>query len=449
MPKLRLSRRTVLRGAGSIAIALPWLEVMTAGRRAHAATPRPRRFLTVYTPGGTVRENWVPTGSETAFTLGPILKPLEPVQSRIIVADGLDMKCAPIGAAHQRASGMIGWLTGTTQTSSNSYATGPSIDQVLAPRLSAGKRFASMQMAVRWGTGQAHGLVSPFDIANYEAAAPHSPIPPRLDPADIWSQLFGVPGTTPDAAGWDRSILDFVGRRYTKLAARLGSADRQRLEQHLTGIREIEKGLATVAGCAPPALVDTSDYNPRSGLNSADNGSIRDLPTDGAIPKVGKLMADMMVMALACDLTAVGTLQWSDTQAKYTLPWLGLTEHHYFYQNDGGYKPAELTTIYTWYSTQHAYLLQQMARIDMGGHSLLDECVVFFGTEVQHPASHVKDNMPFLLAGGGMRTGRWIRCSNQSHNNLLVSLLNLFGDTRTTFGNPLYSTGPLTGVLLT
>jgi hypothetical protein len=208
----------------------------------------------------------------------------------------------------------------------------------------------------------------------------------------------------------------------------------------------MEKNLAGVAGkCSAPLLIDTSDYNPLSGLNSTDDGSIRDLPTDAAIPKVGKLMMDMMVMALACDLSAVGTLQWSDCESKYTLPWLGLPEHHRYYMNDGGYHPLECERIATWYSQQSAYLLQQMAAVDMGGHSLLDESVVFFGSEGQHPATHSKSNMPFLLAGagGGLRGGRFLTYPNLSHNNLLTAIFNLFGDPRTTFGDPMYVDAPL------
>ena len=160
-------------------------------------------------------------------------------------------------------------------------------------------------------------------------------------------------------------------------------------------------------------------------------------------------MMDMLVTALACDLTAVATLQWSDTEAKHTFPWLSLTEHHHFYQHDGGFRPAECEKIGTWYSQQHLYLLQQMAAVDMGGHSLLDESVVFFGSELQDPPSHGKTNMPFLLAGGGggLRTGRWLKYDGRPHNDLLVSILNLFGDPRQTFGDPKYCTGPLTNLV--
>ncbi|WP_437961751.1 DUF1552 domain-containing protein [Sorangium sp. So ce119] len=457
MSNFRLSRRAVLRGAGAIAIALPWLEIMGPERTARAAPAPAKRFLSVYTPGGTVINRWRPSGTETNFTLGPILSPLAPVQDRLLVVDGLDLKSAR-GEQHQ--SGIIAWLTGTAQegSSNGGYGNGPSVDQVIASRISAGQKAkASIEIAVRWATGKSHGLVSPMNAANFETAAPFKPIPPRLDPVEIFTELFGTldPTAGNDAArrlARKRSILDFLDGRYSALSSRLGAADRQKVDQHLTKIREIEMSLNNVpvetSACKAPERVDTSDYNPRTGLNSSDNGSIKDTSTDAAIPKVGKLMMDMLVMSLACDITAVGTLQWSDTEAKHTFPWLNLTEHHHYYQHDGGFKPAECELICNWYSKQHLYLLQEMEKVDMGGHSLLDESVVFFGSELSDPPSHNKTNMPFLLAGGGggLRTGRWLRYPNLPHNNLLVSILNLFGDARDTFGDPRYCTGPLTNL---
>ncbi|WP_437785683.1 DUF1552 domain-containing protein [Sorangium sp. So ce1097] len=447
----------MLRGAGAIAVALPWLEIMGPERIARAAPEPAKRFLAVYTPGGTVLNRWRPTGTETSFTLSPILAPLAPVQDRLLVVDGLDMASAR-GEQHQ--AGIIAWLTGTAQEGSNNggYGSGPSIDQVIASRISAGQKAkASIQIALRWATGKSHGLLSPMNAANYENTAPHKPIPPRLDPVEIFTELFGTlnPGDDNDAArrlARKQSILDFLDRRYATLSAQLGAADRQKIDQHLTKIREIEQSLSNVPvvtnACKAPTMIDTSDYNPRTGLNSSDNGSIKDTSTDAAIPKVGRLLMDMLVMALACDITAVGTLQWSDTEAKHTFPWLNLTEHHHYYQHDGGFKPAECELICNWYSKQHLYLLQEMAKVDMGGHSLLDESVVFFGSELSDPPSHRKNDMPFLLAGGGggLRTGRWVRYPNLPHNNLLVSILNLFGDARTTFGDPRYCTGPLTNL---
>lgn len=443
MPSFRPSRRAVLRGAAAGALVLPWLEIMASDRASHAAVPPPRRFLTVYQPGGSVLDQWRPTGTETDFVLSPILSPLEAVKQRIIVLDGIDMQSA---VGEQDQSGMVALLTGTAQGLAGGFAKGPSLDQVLLTRLApeAARAVASLEMAVRWGTGKSRGLLSPINCLNYRNTENFEPIAPRIDPIAIWNELFGEM-SMPAAGAWNRSILDAVLQRYANLAQRLGAADRQRLEQHLDKLRELEQRVTQFAQCSAPELVDTSDYNPEAGLNSDDVGSVRDLATDGAIPKVSKLMMDMMVMAFACDLTAVGTLQWSDTEAKHTFPWLDLPETHAFYQNDGGYHPEECALIVTWYTQQLAYLLTSMQSVDMGGHSLLDETVVFYGSHLQNVATHMKTNMPFLLAGGGggLRTGRWVEYDARSHNDLLVSILNLFGDARTTFGDEEYCTGPL------
>lgn len=455
MARFSLSRRAVLRGAAGVAIALPWLEAMGPVRVSHAATPAPKRFLAVYTPGGTILERWRPSGEGTSFILSPILRPLAPVQDKLVVLDGLDMRSA-IGEQDQ--AGMVAWLTGTAQRSAGAFAKGPSIDQVLAPRLSASHSTASLNLAVRWGTGKARGRVSPLNIVSFAADETFSPIPPQLDPGQVWQQLFGaMPPGSPGAGGalsWERSMLDAVGRRYAALAKRLGSADRQRLEQHLTHIREMERRLAQAPkalACSRPDPVDTAGYDPLEGLNSAPDGTVRDPDTDAAIPVVGRFMMDMLVMAFACDLTSVGVMQWGDSEAKFTYPWLSLPGNYTqnYYENDGGFHPDALEKIFTWYSGQHAYLIERLQQVDRGGASLLDETVVFFGSHMQAPSTHRKENMPFVLASGAdaLRPGRYLRAANVSHNDLLVSLLNLFGDDRKTFGDPAYCSGPLPGLL--
>jgi hypothetical protein len=100
MSRFKLDRRTVIKGAGTIAIALPWLEAMGFGRRANAQTTSVplKRFLTVYQPGGAVRsgaigDKYTPTGTETAFTLSQTLAPLDPVRSKLLIVDGLNLTC--------------------------------------------------------------------------------------------------------------------------------------------------------------------------------------------------------------------------------------------------------------------------------------------------------------------------------------------------------------------
>ncbi len=459
----RLSRRALFRGAGGIAIALPWLEIMGTPSSARAAEGDAKRFVTVYTPGGNVTDDgagtnrWRPTGTETQFDLSPILAPLEPVKDKLLVVDGLTMRSA-IGEQHQ--SGIIAWLCGTPQ-GADGYAQGPSVDQAIATRISDGFARRSLQMAIRWGTGKSHGLLHPINTVNFEDNDTFDPIPPRLDPQAIFDSLFG---SLDPNSGLDfeariarkKSILDFVDRRFEALAPGLGSADQQKLEQHLEKIRELETSIGDLPVptdiCQIPTRVNTDDYDPQTGLNSTDNGSTVDTSTDEAIPKVGRFLTDMLVMALACEVTPVASLQWTDTEAKHTFPWLGLDQHHHYYQHDGGFRPAECEQIATWYSEQHSYLLQAMDAVDMGGGtSLLDESVVFFGTELAHPSTHSKVNMPFMLAGGGgsMRGGRFLRnegLADDSHNNLLVAILNLFGDERQVFGSPEHCSGPLSGL---
>jgi hypothetical protein len=441
---LKLNRRALLRGAGSVAIALPWLEVMAPERPSRAATESAKHFIGIYTPGGTVLENWRPVGTENEFSLSPILAPLEAVRQQVLIADEVDMTCA---VGEQNQAGLIGLWTGTPQQSTNRFAGGPSIDQVLSSRLSAGKRIASLPLAVRWGTGKAHGAPSPIDIANFADTPNWDPITPLIDPVGVWDDLFGVPAESPDVR-WKTSMLDAVMERYSKLSQRVGSVDRLRLEQHLAALRELEQQVGNLAQCTPTVLVDTSDYDPASGLNSDDSGSIVDAETDAAIPKVGRLMLDMMVQALSCGITSSTTLMWSDTEAKHTFPWLDLDQHLHFYMNDGGYRPEELTKVFTWYAEQHAYLIQRLADTPGQAGSLLDETVVFIGSHLQHPASHAKTDMPFLLAGrgGGLRGGRWVKFGHRSHNDLLTSILNLCGDSRQIFGSEEYCTGPIGGL---
>src|SRR4029079_653576 len=190
-----------------------------------AAVPL-KRFVTVYQPGGAVRsgsigDKYTPTGSETSFTLSPILAPLQPMQSRIIVADGLNLTCGDQSkySVEQHQGGSVGLFTGGVQQGSGTYPPKmyPSIDQVLAPKLSAGKAYGSLQLAVRWATGKSHGKLSPMNALYFSDTAP---IPPRLDPQDIFNTLFGsITGGTGGTGGTDpnalalmrkKSILDFV-----------------------------------------------------------------------------------------------------------------------------------------------------------------------------------------------------------------------------------------------
>lgn len=478
MPRrLELHRRTLIRGAGSIAIALPWLEAMGTRTAGAQSSARPaNRFLGVFTPGGTaqtplagVQRHW-PGGSETAPVLSQILAPMEPVKSKIITIRGLRIATAEVGDVEPHPAGSVGLWSGSELNKNAPYSSLPSIDQVIATRISKGKKAkASVLMAVRWATDN-NGKQSAFSTLSSEDPT-GAPIPPSIDPVTIYQDLFGAlapaqPGRPDPVLARRKSILDFVDRKYVALSARLGAADRAKLEQHLDKLREVEKGLSLSAGivtsgkCQAPPKVDTSKYNPKEGMYFENETHAVSDGTDGSIPLVGKYMMDMMVMAFACDITGVGVLSWSDAQAFHSLPWLNLPgNQHTTYQHDKDQKYVAFTQIATWYHQQHSYLLQQMDGVDMGGHTLLDESVVFFGSDVGVGMSHSHNNIPIMLAGGGggLRTGRHLdlrvnRSSDDDpgipHNNLLVAVLRLFGDTRTTYQQPgrNYCNNPITNL---
>jgi hypothetical protein len=324
--------------------------------------------------------------------------------------------------------------------------------------MSTRRPHGSLQFGVRWATGKSHGLLSPINSATFEDSKQLTPLPPLLDPQQIYTDLFGT--LMPDSTGKTdaridrrKSVLDYVDKRYVALGQRLGAADKAKLDNHLSKLRDIEmaltQGVVQTAICKSPTHVDTTGYNPKAGLSSSDNGSVVDQKSDSMIPTVGKFMMDMMVMAMACNLTSVGQFQWTDTEAKHTFPWLNLSNHHHFYQHDGGFQPDQCQQIATWYAQMHLYLLQAMDAVEVApGVSMLDETVVFFGSEISHPPTHEKKNMPFILAGGGggLKGGRMIDFGGVSHSGLLVSILNLFGDTRTTYGDPAYNHGALSGL---
>ncbi len=433
MRALRLSRRTLLRGAGSVAIALPWLEAMSPLKESLAAAAPAQRFVAVFTPGGTVLDAFKPSPGPALALTSPILAPLSQHRERLIVLQGLGMKCA---ANDARERGLLAWLTGASFDSANGDALNPSLDVALAARFGG----TPLYQAVRWGTGATsatqpeHGTVASYRLASGTLM----PVAPSLDPVATWRSLFGAESVdgSPD---FRRSVLDSVLTRYHNLSQRLGSADRMRLEAHVDTLRALEMRVG--ATCQRPLQPTLGRYDPSAGREPSPT-------TDAAIPEISSVMIDLMVVALACDIKRVATLQWADASASYTLPWLDLSsdETHAAYGGEGGtYRPEDLTKIFNWYSTMHAHLLDRLASVDMGGRSLLDESVVFFGSNVQSTATYSVDDMPFLLAGGGggLRGNRLLSFGDRPHNDLLAAISYLFDAPTERYGDAAFNTSPL------
>jgi hypothetical protein len=442
-----LSRRTILRGAGGAAIALPWLEAMQP-RRAQAATAPVKRFIVMFSANGTIPSAWTPTQlgpSETDFALSPILSPLEAHKSDLVVISGLDQKGGG-GDGHQ--NGMGGMLTGQMLNSGPfagvgaapaGWPTGPSVDQRIADGLAVPTKLRSLELGVQVGAADNWGRMI------YRAA--NQPLPPDDNPASVYERVFSDLHTDPAVLARLRrrrqSILDGVGTQLTRTSARLGAADRQRLDAHLTAVREVETRLTTDLVVNNPACHDPTIASVPAAANDS-------------FPAVGGLQLDLMVMALACDITRVASMQWSRSVSQTRFTWLNVTEAHHELSHRPDSDPgavSALTNINTWYAQQFAGLIARLkATSDGAGGTLFDNTLLLWCNELAKGNTHGRLGAPYVLAGnagGALRTGRFLRYDGQGvpHNNLLVSILNAMGVPDRTFGKSDWCTGPLPNLL--
>jgi hypothetical protein len=340
-----ISRRAILRGAGGAAIALPWLEAMAPGR-AQAATGPVKRFVVMFSADGTIPSAWTPTpgASDTDFTLSPILAPLAPHQADIVVIGGLEQKGGG-GDGHQ--TGMGGMLTGQMLNAGPfagvgaapaGWPMGPSVDQRIAESLAVPTKLRSLELGVQVGPADNWGRMI------YRAA--NQPLPPEDDPATVYDRVFADLHTDPAVLGRLRkrrqSILGGVGTQLTRISARLGATDRERLDAHLTAVQEIESRLTTDIVASNAACHDPTIMSVAATANDA-------------FPMVGSLQMDLMTMAFACDITRVATLQWSRSVSQTRFSWLNITEGHHDLSHrpdDDAAAVDKLTRINNWYAQQ-------------------------------------------------------------------------------------------------
>lgn len=453
MKSLRLSRRTLLRGAGGVAIGLPFLDIMMPQGRAYAASAVPKRYINFFSPNGTIYPAWVPTAgtSPTDFKLSAILAPLAPNQKNIVVLDGLTNTAATKGPGDDHMKGMGSMLTGielmpgTTQGGAGTpagLAGGISVDQVVSGIIGKTTKLPSLELGVESGSA---GTV--WGYTSY--TGPGQALPPDNNPASVFKRAFSDLGTSMNAgqqlAAERKSILDAVIANYTQLNPKLGTADRAKLDAHLSTVRDLETrvtaaGAAAGAACVKPAA-PTGDYQ-----------------KNASFPTVAKLQMDLLVMAMACDVTRVASLQFENSVGQTQFTWLDptITRGHHDMSHDADDNAdtmAKLTMINVWYAQQFNYLVSALAAIPepttgrMG--TMLDNTVIVWCNELSKGNIHSHSPQPFVLAGGAggaLQSGRFMQYNKIQHNNLLVSLINMMGGTATTFGNPACCTGPLQGL---
>jgi hypothetical protein len=443
----QLTRRHFLRAAGGAAVALPLLSSLRAGA---AGETFPKRLLLMYTPNGVIPDAWWPLNatSETSWDLNTIHKPLAPFKDRLLFLNGVDLEIAESGPGGLHQRGIGGLFTGQQLQSGElfvdgcgqhaGWANGISVDQQIAKTVAVGTPITSLELGVRATENDVQGRIA--------YAGPGAPLPPMNDPSEVFQRLFSGFGQNTDQLAELRarrkSVLDTVQSQFKSVSARVSSADQQKLEAHLTLVRDLETRMASGSAasngsksCVAPAVPVALDPD-----------------SEDDMPIIAGLHLDMLATAFACDLTRIASFQISTSLNRIRYPWLdsmgeGHSLSHQGPSDANAFK--ELVSRQTWHSQMLANFLTRLSQIPEGSGTVLDNTLVLWGNEVSQGNTHSHFSIPFLAAGGGwyFRTGRSLRYENASHNDLLVSVLNAMGVPDTSFGQADLCHGPLAGLV--
>lgn len=423
-----LSRRTFL---GSLGASL--LGSQLAGRGSALAGPQPaRRLVVFYSPTGTVHRHWRPNPDPTqlGFTAGSVLEPLTGLEQHLTVLDGLNYAGV---ASHDR--GMLHMLTGGPDPLSESR--GASLDQFVADHIGGASRMASLQLGVQ--TSELGATMQ--SRMSYRRAGVM--VSPNDDPRDAHRRIFADLGEDTLALyAKRRSVLDLVRGELHSLKPRLGRNEQVKLDAHLEALRASEQAftpMSTGAQCGLHPAAVTFDPS----LN--DN-----------FPQVGRAQMDLMVAALACDLTRVASLQWSYASSATVLTHLGLSEayHTLSHSDDGNAQGLEdYLAGQRWYAEQFAYLIGRLRDLPepSTSGSMLDHSIVLWMTELGDSRLHECTDVPVVIAGGAsgqLAGGRYLRFQGQPHNRLLTSICRAMGLNNQGFGDASTGTGLLEGLLV-
>ncbi|HET7540083.1 MAG TPA: DUF1552 domain-containing protein [Polyangiaceae bacterium] len=469
MNPLRFSRRNLLRGGLAATAAIPLLNAHRAGGDSSA----PKRFVVVHTPNGTRNALFWPTGSEKSFTLNTFTKPLEPYKNKLVFLKGIKLNDSlqngalggTLGSEHARGTG--GMLTArplnagkdfvSFGNTTSGWGSGQSLDQYLAQKLAPPTKFKSLQVGVHVRDTEVRARIS------YTAS--NQPVPPREDPKDVFSALFGSGSTTPTTPGgmtdpalarlWAqrKSVFDSSIGETQRIMGLLGAEDRAKLDAHLTAMRDVETrlvgtpstgsdpgtGTGTGTACTPPTL------------------AAADLTVDDQYLQAGKNQMDLAAAALACDQTRILTFQWSYSESEHLFQFLkvnnaAISGNHHAISHDfssSGTNYDAYNAIQTWYAQQVAYFLGKLDSYQEGDRTLLDNTVLLWATEIGESTQHDLTMMPYVLAGsagGAFSSGRYLDFSSarKDNNQLLVSIAHAMGASDlTSFGDASGATGPL------
>lgn len=442
--RLLRERRRFLRGLGSAALAAPFFlrEMVSANAVPGEA---PRRVIIFATAMGTIKPHWIhPVGP--LGTLGPILAPLQPYVKdlNLILNDGGGIND---GGGHPAWGRM---LTGLAKEDSGPAGpgNGASIDQYLGKVIGSATRFPSLEF------GAALDYADGEEFCRLVYADGKKSMTAEGDPKKMFERLYGMPPSSAEPQKplvGPKALVDRLSSELTSLQSRLSSEERTKLDVHLAAVRDLEKQAAGLAAqsCTRPTAPT---------VNCGCTGSMREY---ALVPEQVKQQMDLMVNALACDMTRVATFQLGqEGGGSMRFPFLGLNGEdggatmHFYSHNDRDDDYADggpMYQIHLWFAEQFSYLLSRLAGvIDSDGKRLLDNTLVLWLTPMGEGRGHDSERLPLVSAGsagGVVRTGQSFVTKDRFINDLHSTIAHVMGAPLQTYGDPMLSKGPITEVL--
>ena len=415
----RISRRTFLRGAGAT-LALPLLEAMLPGM-AHADTQAPRRLICINTTLGLRTENLFPTQAGRDYELTPYLEAIKEFRDDFTVCSGLSHPQVDGGHVAEAS-----YLTAAPHPSTDGFKNSISLDQYALERLVPDTRIASLALA----SSSSRSLS--FTRSGVL-------IPAEERPSRVFKNMF-VDGTPAEVKTQVRqlqqgqSIMDTVLEEAKDFQRNLGKADRDKLDEYFTSVREVEI-----------RMIKGQDWakRPKPKVNAPIPV---DIPLSTEVPKRVRLMIDLMHLALQTDSTRIITFALNGLNAVPIIEGVTQDWHNLSHHGQDPAKLAELKLVELQQMKLFGELLGKLKGTQEQGASLLDRTTILFGSNLGNASSHDNKNMPIIVAGGGFKHGQHLAFDPKKHPplcNLYVSMLQSLGLETGAFGS---STGTLTGL---
>lgn len=440
-----IARRTCLRAAG-LTLSLPSFASLKRSSEETASTRNafPLRAAFLHFPNGMYPDHWVPQNSGADYTLSPLLQPLATVRRDVLVFSGLDKKASKNGDGHY--SKTANFLTGMPvrrTIGSDVSAGGISVDQLMAEACRGKTPVPSLVLGVSpvmpgidRSVGYTHAYASWISWQS-----PTQPVTPEISPRVVYETLFGVTAKSAARPNSAKPLLDHLLAEARALRNRLGRDDRHKLEEYIDSLRSVEARVQFDASSAGRKTDPTIERDIRS---------TRLPPTGTALDfrEHIRLMFDLIVLAFRADATRVVSMMLASGISSQSFSFLdGVTgEHHELSHHENSErKIRQYDAIVRWYVSQFAEFIQRLRSIPEGTGTLLDHCMILFGSGMSDGNSHDPLNLPILLAGGGcgaIQTGRHIAAKEAGTSlcNLYLSMLNLMDVRLDAFGD---SSGPL------